>query len=411
MLRALREQRSRRWILLAVGLVILVALWRLAPAVLSVNRFPVDDFVEYWAAGRLNLTGGDPYSLEELAPLQRTVGLGDEATIRMWNPPWTFALVMPFALFSYPVGRLLWLLLNLSLLVAAVTYIWWYYDGPPKRRWVALLVLVTYMPALFVLRMGQIAPLMLAGLLGFLHFEERRRWFLAGAFAALVAIKPHLIYLFWIALLLWIIDRRVWKVPLGTLAALGSGIVVAWLANHEAVNQYLAAAAEYLPWDWATPTIGGGLRYAFGYQHVWLLWLAPLAGGLWFLWYWRRQRLAWTWGQQLPLLLVVSLATTPYGWEYDQVVALVPILQAAIWIVTVPWSRASTLLVIGYLALNGLALTINVARINAFWYLWLAPAFLLWYLLARRWLGCDRQSSPGGSPVLSPVGHQTGGRE
>jgi hypothetical protein len=403
--RAMSDQRIRRRILLGIALVVLVAaFWRLAPTALSTNRLSVDDFVEYWAAGRLNLTGGNPYAPGELLPLQQAAGLGGHEPIMMWNPPWTLALVMPFAIFSYPVERLLWLLLNLGLLAASVTYIWWYYGGPRRQRWVALLVLVTYLPVLFVLRMGQIAPLMLVGILGFLHFEGRSRWFLAGAFAALVAIKPHLIYLFWIAQLLWIIDRRAWRVLLGALAALAAGTALAWLVNPGVISQYVAAATGYPPSDWATPTLGGGLRFAFGYGRFWLQFLPSVAGALWFLWYWRRQRPAWRWSEQMPLILLVSLATTPYGWEYDQVVSLLAILQVAVWLVVIPWGRASTLLVIGYLALNGLALAINIARINAFFFLWLAPSFLLWYLLARRWLGRGQPASSGSDPVLAPAG-------
>jgi len=386
--RALRNQKVRRRILLLIGLVVvLAACWGLASTRLSSRGLPADDFVEYWAAARLNLTGGNPYSPGELLPLQRAAGLSGDEPVVMWNPPWTLALVMPFAIASYPIERVVWLLLNLGLLLASVTWIWWYYDGPRAQRWVALLVLATYLPVLFVLRMGQIAPLMLVGILGFLHFEGRQRWYMAGAFAALVAIKPHLIYLFWIALLLWTIDRRAWKVLLGTLAALAVGTAVAWRVNPNVINQYITAATRYPPSDWATPTIGGGLRLAFGYGHFWLQFLPLLAGALWFLWYWRRQRRAWRWAEEMPLLLVVSLATTPYGWEYDQVVSLLPILQVAIWMVIVPWAPASTLLVMGYLAFNGLVLAMNVARINAVWYLWLAPAFLLWYLIARSRLG------------------------
>jgi hypothetical protein len=177
---------------------------------------------------------------------------------------------------------------------------------------------------------------------------------------------------------------------LGTLAALAVGTAAAWLVNPDVIGQYIAAAAGYPPSGWATPTIGGGLRFAFGYEHFWLQFLPPLAGALWFLWHWRCQHQTWRWAEQMPLLLVVALASTPYGWEYDQVVLLLPILQVAIWMATEPWSRVSTLLLVGYLAMNGLALAVNVARINAFWFLWLAPAFLLWYLLAQRRLGRGR---------------------
>jgi len=34
----------------------------------------INDFIEYWAAAKLLLSGGNPYSAEQLLQLQRTVG-------------------------------------------------------------------------------------------------------------------------------------------------------------------------------------------------------------------------------------------------------------------------------------------------------------------------------------------------
>ena len=88
------------WLCLIVGLAILV--YQLGgliakPGVLA------DDYVEYWAAGRLNLSGADPYAGDQLLPLERAAGRKTEV-LMMWNPPWTLALAMPLALFSYPIA-------------------------------------------------------------------------------------------------------------------------------------------------------------------------------------------------------------------------------------------------------------------------------------------------------------------
>jgi hypothetical protein len=62
---------------------------------------PVDDFVEYWAAGCLNVLGGDPYSGEQLFELQREVGWAKDVPLMMWNPPPALTIVMPFGLLPY----------------------------------------------------------------------------------------------------------------------------------------------------------------------------------------------------------------------------------------------------------------------------------------------------------------------
>jgi integrase len=77
--------RWLRWPLLllaATGLVFLAA-WRLTrPDVLQ-----WDDTVEYWAAGRLNARGQNPYAPEALHRLERQAGRPLEEPLMMWNPP------------------------------------------------------------------------------------------------------------------------------------------------------------------------------------------------------------------------------------------------------------------------------------------------------------------------------------
>lgn len=75
-----------------------------------------DDFIEYWAAGRLNLTQGNPYSPEQIEALQVQGGRLEGTHLMMWNPLWTLALVMPFGLLDYATGCMLWLLLSLAIL-------------------------------------------------------------------------------------------------------------------------------------------------------------------------------------------------------------------------------------------------------------------------------------------------------
>ena len=88
------------------------------------------DFIEYWSAGRLLLTGGNPYSPAELVAVQATVyGRAPAAPLIMWNPPWTLAFVLPFAALSFTASQFLWLLLNLFLLLWSTQHLWRLYAG------------------------------------------------------------------------------------------------------------------------------------------------------------------------------------------------------------------------------------------------------------------------------------------
>src|SRR5262245_1983579 len=102
-------------LLLAVLVVACAGLaWQLVRAPGAGLELPLFDFVEYWAAGRLNAHGENPYDPERVHELERQAGRTEEGVL-MWNPPWTLTLVMPFGLFParlVQTAQLLWLLLQ-----------------------------------------------------------------------------------------------------------------------------------------------------------------------------------------------------------------------------------------------------------------------------------------------------------
>jgi len=316
------DRRVLVWLGIAVGLALSAYLLNTLAAD---PRVFADDYVEYWAAGRLNLTAGNPYAADALLPLERAVGRTAEV-LMMWNPPYTLALAMPLALLPYPASRLTWLLLNLLAVMVAVAWWWQLIGGPLRRGWLAQLVAFTFFPTVTVLRMGQIGPLLLLGIVGFLWHERQRRDWLAGAFLALVAIKPHLLYLVWIALLLWLAQTRRWRVLAGAAATLAAATAAALAANPAVIGQYLAATAADSPLVWATPTFGSLLRMLFGFERRWLQFVPLAPGILWLARYWHRHGSGRQWSAHMPLILLVSVTTAAFGWSFDQVVLLPAVL-------------------------------------------------------------------------------------
>ena len=102
------------------------SIWKVSSMPALLASMPVDDFVQYWSAGRLQLQGRNAYSPELLSQVERTAGRTADGPLMMWNPPWTLFFVMPFAAVSYPVGRLLWLLLALFSTVGCSDFLWRY---------------------------------------------------------------------------------------------------------------------------------------------------------------------------------------------------------------------------------------------------------------------------------------------
>jgi len=356
-------------VLVALILAIAILVWQVSGIVRQGIMRP-DDFAEYWAASRLLMSGGNPYDAAQLLRLQQGIGWSEPQPVMMWNPPWTLMIVMPFGLLGYPVGRLLWLAAMGGVLTACIVWLWTFYGGSPRQRWLALLLGFTFAPVLTGLHPGQISPLVLAGVVLFLYFGVRGHWLAAGCAIGALFVKPHVLYLFWLALGLWVWRARRWSVLLGAASALGVALGVALLLNPAVITQYLQAVATGRLVAWAPHTLGGLLRLLYGEATpgpFWLQFLPVLAGLAWFASRWRRRGAQWDWGIEVPFLLLVSVATSPYAWFYDQVVVLPALLQSAIWVLRLRPRLAITVGVC-YLAFNLLFLFPLFVTMNKAWY-------------------------------------------
>ena len=146
------------------------------------------------------------------------------------------------------------------------------------------------------------------------------------------------------------------------------------------------------------PTLGSLLRLAFGEGMFGLQFIPVFAGLAWFGRYWSRYERRWEWSEQLPLLLLVSFLTAPYGaWPFDMVL----LLPAAVWLVLRVRGPMRGPVMVGLLAVNVGCLVLNVLRISSFWFIWVAPAMLLLYTLGAR------QSSPATVPATSPASNES----
>jgi hypothetical protein len=368
------------WVGLIIGLAILgyqFSCLASTPGVLA------DDYVEYWAAGRLNLSGGNPYSTDQMLSLERAAGRNTEVLL-MWNPPWTLALAMPLSLFRYPISRLIWLILSVVMILVATDWAWSLFGGSTQKRWLAAVISFTFLPTFHALHIGQISSILLLGIVGFLHFERKRRYWLAGAFAALLAIKPHLLYLVCISILVWSIGRRHWGILSGGAVVLFSATLTAMMFNPNVITQYLSATATGSPLVWMTPMLGSLLRLLLGTERRWMQFVPMGAGIFWLGLYGLRHRANWMWADRMPLLLLVSVATAPFGWSFDQVVLIPALLQSMIQLFATSRGQIVYRTIISYMAIIIAAFVVH-ALFNDFWLIWLAPALLIWYLLAQWW--------------------------
>ena len=373
------------WIIL----VILLAMTGYQLNYLAKTGALINDFAEYWTAGRLNLSGGNPYDPEQLFVLQKEIGWTMPEPVRMWNPPWTLVLVTPFAILPYSLSAALWVILQSLIVLFSVDLLWQFYGGKSSHRWAAWVFAFCFYPTIYVLKSGQIGAFILLGISGFLHFNKKKNWWASGIFAALIAIKPQLIYLFWIALLFWAIDRRYWTIflALGTSGLFAT--IVPWAINPNLLHQYLYAGGGPHLLDWATPTLGTVLRILLGPDKIWLQFMPPLVGFIWFLRHWSTHRRNWDWAKEMPLLLLVSLVSTGFGWGFDQVILLVAVIQVSVWMFYRGRNKDRTWTAASILGIDALAVFFSFK--TAFWFIWMAPCLLIWYLILHKQYGREQE--------------------
>jgi hypothetical protein len=358
--------------------------------------WPPDDFIEYWSAAKLTLEDRNPYDPSLLLLLQQAAGRKTDEAVMMWNPPWSLSVVLPLGLLPPREAQLLWLVVNFAATVYCGDRLWLLLGGRCERRWLGWAIALAAMPTLFALQAGQIGPLLLLGAVLFLECERRGWSFAAGAATVLLAVKPHLAYLVWVAIGLDAIVRGRWRIVLGGIVAGLACSVIPLAFNINVWQQYADAMANRPPSQWLSPTLGSLLRLAFD-EHLFRLQFVPMAAGLvWFAWHWRRTRY-WDWREQLPLLLLVSFVTAPYGaWPFDMVL----LLPAAI-ALFVSWDRGRLGRVVGIpgglAAINLGCLILNLLKFSSFWFLWVSPAVLLLYAMGTR------QSAPVADDPVVPA--------
>jgi hypothetical protein len=362
----------------------------------------INDFIEYWAAAVLLLNGDNSYSASQLLKLQRTVGWTQPVPLVMWNPPWTLSFIFPLGLLDYETAQFLWFLVHALIIFVGARLLWQIYGGADRTSRLSWAIALSFAPTYFVLLLGQIGPLILLGVIGFLYFNRRGSGGLAGASMTLVSIKPHLVYLMWLGFFLWVLSQRQWKALLGFVTA---GAIVAsapLLLNASVYPQYFrlfASDAIVRPLDWATPSLGTALGEIFSIRGSWVRWLPSFGGAGWFLWYWSRRAATWNWLFELPLILLVSVATASFAWTFDYIVLLPAFIQCAMWLFCNDDPRRRRVVVAVYLSISLTLLIFKIFVRDDFWYFWAAPAFLVFYL----WVRMQWDQSPKQRPSSVPV--------
>jgi hypothetical protein len=332
------------------------------------------DFVVYWATGDQLVHHANPYDVDAMMRIERAAGLPTGyGVLFMRNPPWALPLVLPLGLVGVRTGALLWSLLLLGCLGLSVRMVW-QMQGRPRK--LLNMLGLSFAPALVCLFVGQTSLFALLGLVLFLRLH-RTQPFWAGAALWLCALKPHLFLPFALVLLVWVVLTGCYRILLGAVAALAASSAVSWMIDPTAWADYSHMMRTYGIEREFIPCWSVVLRLWINPHAAWLQCLLPVLGCGWALVYFWRRRHAWDWVRDGGVLLVVSVLCAPYCWVFDQSVTIPALLQGAY------RSRSRALLV--FLALASVAIEVGLVcgiKLPSAFYLWTAPVWLIWYLLA-----------------------------
>lgn len=371
--RALNPPRLQSRISRLIRISAIAALILAAVFILTLTSHPERrDYIEYWSSARLLLRHSDPYSAANLFPLEKAHQFAGSSPIIMPNPPWMLFLVAPLGFVGIRLGLYLWTLVAVLCVLAFVRLL----NIESNGRGLAFV----FAPFIACLCSGQSSPFLLLGFALFLKFH-RSRPFWAGASLLLMAIKPHLFFIFWAVLLVDEIYRRRIRLFAGFAAALAVASALPLYWDPRIWQHYLAMIRSWGAVSQAPlPTASMLFRDLIDVHAFWLLFVPSAVAVLWGLWYYARNcRTPWNWATHGMLLMVVCIFTSPYSWFSDEIV-LLPALVFALTVVGKCRYAAWLLLAINTIGIY-IALVMH-ANLMSHAYIWTPLTWLAWYLYA-----------------------------
>ncbi len=339
------------------------------------------DYLEYWSAEQLYAHGANPYDMAATLRLERSVGFDKFPPLMTFSPPVAFFFALPLGWVSAKLGLSLWLIFQFACLLGSV-WLLRRMNGRPESLF--HLIVIVFPPTLWCLTAGQLGILFLLEIVLFLSLYKSRPA-LAGAALAFCALKPHLFLPCLLVLLLWSLHKRNFRVVAGMVCALGASCLLTMSRDWSIWTQYARMAHASGIVNTFSPTVSVELRLliepiAHWHNAHWIEFLPEAAACIWAAWYFWRRRGKWEWTDQGLVVLAVSVACAPYSFYTDQAM-LFPAVLAGL-LATKRFRRTALLLVL-IVGLGWISVIKGILLTSSF-YVWTAPALLVWFLDARR---------------------------
>ncbi len=282
------------------------------------------DLTVYWCSFKLFLSTSNPYDAHSMLLEQQK--LSPVATGNMaWNPPLIFVLLGPFFWMSIDRVRVLWSFVT-TLCAILTAFLTFELAGKRPRSALWIFLPITFCPFLYEMSVEQISSYLTLIFVISLILFRRGRFGWAGALAGFLAVKPHMFYL----PLLWCFAvtllRKRWYFALGFLGSVSiasaltevvhPGIHSQWISRENWPTQYVGSTLSSLARAVVSPGISSGVLQLLFPALAGIILLAAVVKCA------DVSRL----DKYMMLSILLCPITAPYGFVFDQVVLIVPVI-------------------------------------------------------------------------------------
>lgn len=354
------------------------------------------DFAVYWSAHQLFIKGENPYDKERVKAIQAELpGAESRPLLPYWNPPWSLTTLAPFMCFRFEDAAAAWFVLNMFLLAATARLYWTVLGATQQRPAYWILPALIFLPNICALSFGQLGIVMAFSVALFFWYLKHDCPILAGLALLPATLKPHTLYLFWIAVGIFILREGRWKVALSFIGGMVILLLLAWLRVPNIFKFWLAELNPIYA-KAKSPTLGAMLRSIDPSSEVLTviaMIVLPIMGIVLLSAYLLSQRKKLSWEKITPLVLCFSLVTTSYSWLHDQAVLVLVQLTLTHYALQSPPTTRWRLIAL-LTAVQFVAFFQSWALEGQHYFVWLPLAlFFLWTFFYRSI--ASNPSSPG----------------
>jgi hypothetical protein len=360
---------------------------------------PKNDFLAYWSASHLLVTGGNPYDHAQLRNLEIAtipeISSQGEVFLNTWNPPWLLLIFTPLGLLPYLIASLVWTFCNILLIGLVILISWRMYAGSGESRGILMAFLAGFLfgETISYLAIGQITALVLIGMILAIWFIEHRLDLPAGAILLLTTIKPQISYYFLLIILVWIIQNRRWLIIVGSIISALFFLIIFWIIEPDWVGSYITLLTS-MPYSAIyTSTFGSFMASIFNIKIFYLsalLLLVPIKRILAIL-----KNDGWL--TAMNISLIISLPLSPFGFNFDQILILPAIVQivAWTWMHQFPTKNARTIIILLVLFYALVFWMLSMNPLENYWFFIIPVIFLPIYLLSWKFSYGAQKTSYG----------------